>query len=188
MLQQQRVRELNLLLRQANEQLAVLAGTDGLTGLANRRTFDERLQNEWARARRRGSPLALITLDLDFFKQFNDHFGHPEGDTCLRRVSQVIADERRSTDLPARVGGEEFSILLPETELEGALLIAEKIRSRVQALQLGHPKSPFGVVTTSCGVAVQVPAATFTLEDLVRAADLALYAAKAAGRNRIVSA
>jgi chemotaxis family two-component system sensor kinase Cph1 len=187
-LQQQRVRELNTLLRQANDQLAALARTDGLTGLANRRAFDERLEHEWARARGRSTPLSLITFDLDFFKQYNDHFGHPDGDTCLRQVSHVIAQERRSTGLLARVGGEEFSILLPETDLQGALIFAEDVRLGISALQLSHPKSTFGVVTASFGVAVQVPGVTSIMKDLVQAADAALYAAKAAGRNRVVSA
>ena len=153
LLQQHRVRELNIQLRRANEQLASLAATDAVTGLANRRAFDERVGYEWARARRRGAPVALLTLDLDLFKQYNDHFGHPAGDACLRQVSQAIAMARRATDLPARVGGEEFSVLFSDTDLQGALVIAEKIRSQIQALQISHPRSPFGVVTASCGLA-----------------------------------
>jgi diguanylate cyclase (GGDEF)-like protein len=185
-LQQQRVRELNILLRKGNDQLAALAATDALTGLANRRAFDERLELEWSRACRNKVSLALITLDLDFFKQYNDYFGHPQGDTCLREVSRIMAEERRSTDLPARVGGEEFSILLPGADSAGASVIAEKIRSRIEALNLAHPKSPYGVVTASLGLAIQVPAADSTPQDMVEAADAALYAAKAAGRNRVV--
>jgi diguanylate cyclase (GGDEF)-like protein len=187
-LQQQRVRELNTLLQRANEQLASLAATDALTGLANRRAFDERIEYEWARARRHGASLALITLDLDFFKQYNDTFGHPAGDTCLRRVSEVVGQGRRSTDLFARIGGEEFAVLLPDTDLAGALVIADRIRSGVEALKLDHPKSPFEVVTATLGLAVQVPGATSEVHELVKAADAALYAAKAAGRNQIAVA
>lgn len=182
-LQQQRVRELNAQLLRANEQLEALAATDAMTGLGNRRAFDERLEHEWARAGRRREPLALITFDVDFFKQYNDHFGHPEGDNCLRQLGQVIAEERRTSDFPARVGGEEFSILLPETDLHGASVVAEKIRLRLQGLRLPHPISPFGVVTASFGLAVQVPDGIGSGQDLVRVADKALYAAKAAGRD-----
>lgn len=187
-LQQQRVRELNILLQRANEQLASLAATDSLTGIANRRAFDARLEYEWARARRHGTSLALITLDLDFFKQYNDHFGHPEGDSCLRQVSAVVGEARRSTDFPARVGGEEFSVLLPDTDTTGALVIAEKFREGIRALNLDHPDSPFEVVTASLGLAVRVPGSTSQVNDLIKAADVALYEAKAAGRNQIAVA
>ncbi|WP_205015307.1 sensor domain-containing diguanylate cyclase [Rhodoligotrophos appendicifer] len=187
-LQQQRIRELNTLLQRANEQLANLAATDSLTGIANRRAFDARLDYEWARAQRHSTSLSLITLDLDFFKQYNDHFGHPAGDLCLRQVSAVVGEARRSTDFPARVGGEEFSILLPDTDTTGALVIAEKFRLGIQALNIDHPKSPFGVVTASLGLAVRVPFATTQVSDLIKAADGALYEAKAAGRNQIAVA
>jgi chemotaxis family two-component system sensor kinase Cph1 len=187
-LQQQRVRELNSLLQRANEQLANLAATDSLTGLANRRAFDVRLDYEWGRARRHGTSLALITLDLDFFKQYNDHFGHPDGDACLRQVSGVLREARRSTDFAARIGGEEFSVLLPDTDLTGALVITEKFRRGIHALNLRHPESPFGVVTASLGLAVHVPHSTSEIGELIKAADLALYEAKAAGRNKVAVA
>lgn len=187
-LQQQQVRELNVLLRRANDELATLATTDPLTGVANRRAFDDRLDYEWARARRHSASLAIIILDLDFFKQFNDHFGHPDGDACLRKIGRILGDSRRSTDLPARIGGEEFSVLLADTDMDGAVRVAEKIRSGIQALKLSHPKSPFRVMTASFGLAVQIPDSSSVARDLVKAADSALYSAKAAGRNRIVSA
>jgi two-component system, chemotaxis family, sensor kinase Cph1 len=185
-LQEKKVRELNHLLRQANEQLAGLASTDGLTGVANRRAFDEHLQREWARAIRSRRSLALIILDLDFFKQYNDHFGHPMGDECLKQVAHVLQHERRPTDLAARIGGEEFSLILPDTDIEGAMAVAESVRSRIEGLHLDHAKSPMGVVTASFGVAVATADRSGTAQDLIQAADTALYEAKKGGRNRVV--
>jgi chemotaxis family two-component system sensor kinase Cph1 len=187
-LQQHRVWELNRLLGKANDRLSALAATDGLTGVANRRAFDERLQQEWARAGRVGSPLALIIFDLDFFKQYNDHFGHLMGDECLKRVAQILEDKRRVSDFAARFGGEEFSLLLPDTQIEGAVAVAEVARSRIEDLHLDHPKSPMAVVTASFGVAVATPDGSGTSESLVQAADEALYDAKRMGRNRVVRA
>jgi diguanylate cyclase (GGDEF)-like protein len=174
-------------LREANEQLWALATTDGLTGIGNRRAFNERLELEWASARRYSRPLALITLDVDHFKQYNDHFGHGAGDECLKRVAKVMGDERRATDLPARVGGEEFSVLLPDTNLVGALVVAKGIRSRLRALRINHPETPKGFVTASLGVAVAIPNFTIAAEDLLQAADQALYEAKRSGRDKVVS-
>jgi len=185
-LQQQQVRQLNHLLGEANERLSALAATDGLTGVANRRAFDERLRREWARASRLGKPLALIILDLDFFKQYNDHLGHLLGDECLRRVAIVLQGEHRAYDLVARYGGEEFALLLPETSMESAIAVAEATRLRIQGLNIDHPNSTNSVVTASFGVAVAVPEMTAAPESLVRAADEALYEAKRTGRNRVV--
>jgi diguanylate cyclase (GGDEF)-like protein len=184
-LQQKRVRELNILLEDTNKRLAGLALTDGLTGVANRRSFDECLQREWARTVRTHKPLALIILDLDFFKQYNDQYGHIMGDECLKRVAKALQIGRRAADLEARIGGEEFSLLLPETEIEGAMSIAETVRAYIQRLRLAHAKSPLGVVTASFGVATATAGRTKTIEDLVRAADGALYEAKKQGRNRV---
>jgi diguanylate cyclase (GGDEF)-like protein len=178
----ERVRELNQILAEANEKLAALASTDGLTGIANRRAFNERLQAEWARAGRRKS-LSLVILDLDFFKQYNDHYGHVMGDECLKQVARVLRDQSRNTDLVARIGGEEFSLLLPDTSIEGAMLVAETARSNVAGLRLQHAKSPLGVVTASFGVAAATYVRTKTVRDLMHAADKALYEAKASGRN-----
>jgi diguanylate cyclase (GGDEF)-like protein len=184
-LQQQSIRELNELLTKANEQLSVLAATDGLTGVANRRVFDERLISEWKRCGRLKIPLALIILDLDFFKQYNDAFGHLAGDDCLKRVARVLADGRRTSDLAARFGGEEFCLLLPDTGIQGATTVADSVRSGIQALGLAHPANPTGVVTASLGVAALLPAEGGSAQDLVGAADKALYDAKSRGRNRV---
>jgi diguanylate cyclase (GGDEF)-like protein len=185
-LQQKRVRQLNHLLEDTNERLAALALTDSLTGVANRRSFDACLQREWARTVRTHQPLALIILDLDFFKQYNDRYGHIMGDECLKRVANALQVGRRATDLQARIGGEEFSLLLPDTEIEGAMSVAETVRASIQRLQLPHANSPLGVVTASLGVATATAGRTDTPENLVRAADRALYEAKSQGRNRVV--
>lgn len=183
---QQRVRQLNDLLKDANERLAALASTDGLTGVANRRAFDERLTEELARARRAGSSLAMIMLDLDFFKQYNDHYGHPMGDDCLRQIAAILQIDRRTSDCVARIGGEEFSILLPDTSFGGGVVVAETVRARIEGLGLPHSASPNGVVTASLGVAVASPGDAATAQDLMRSADEALYRAKANGRNQVV--
>jgi chemotaxis family two-component system sensor kinase Cph1 len=187
-LQQKRFSQLNRLLEAANERLAALASTDSLTGMANRRSFDERLQKEWARAGRTHRSLALIIIDLDFFKQYNDQYGHIMGDECLKQVAKALQVGRNATDLEARIGGEEFSVLLPDTEIEGAISVAETVRAYIQKLQLPHAKSPLGVVTASFGVATVTAGSTETTENLVRAADRALYEAKRQGRNRVVRA
>jgi diguanylate cyclase (GGDEF)-like protein len=185
-LQQKRIGQLNRLLEASNVRLEGLASTDSLTGLANRRSFDEHLQREWARAGRIKKPLALIILDLDFFKQYNDQYGHVAGDECLKLVAKASQEGRRATDLAARIGGEEFSVLLPDGAIEGAVTVAETIRARIQRLQLPHAKSPMGVVTASFGVAAATADRTQTTDDLVRAADRALYEAKRQGRNLVV--
>jgi chemotaxis family two-component system sensor kinase Cph1 len=186
-LQQQKLRELNHLLQEANGQLSALASTDGLTGVANRRAYDECLLKEWARVGRTGRPLAVIILDLDFFKQYNDHFGHLAGDECLKQVARVLQANRRPTDLAARIGGEEFSLVLPDTNLKGAIVVAESVRSRIEDLHRDHPKSPMGFVTVSCGIATSTARKKGTVQDLLLRADQALYDAKKTGRNRVAS-
>jgi diguanylate cyclase (GGDEF)-like protein len=186
-LQQQRVDELNTLLRDANERLAQLALTDALTGIANRRAFDERLREDWARARRIGQPVGLLILDLDFFKQYNDHFGHPTGDECLKRIAELLRDGRRAADFAARVGGEEFAVLLPHTDLEGALAAAEGVRGRIEKLGIAHPNSPFGIMTASIGVASAPADGSGSTQDIMKSADRALYKAKSEGRNRVAA-
>ena len=183
-LQQKRVRELNRLLGAANERLGVLASQDGLTGIANRRTFDERLSIECARASRARQPLGLLILDVDFFKPYNDNYGHAMGDACLKMVANVLRDKRRAADLAARIGGEEFAVLLPNIDREGAMSVAESIRARIEALRLPHTKSPLGVVTASVGVAVAAADRAETVQALMATADKALYKAKTSGRNR----
>ena len=173
----------------AEQRSAALARTDGLTGLANRRMFDEAIRREWESAARDQTSLALLMIDGDWFKAFNDHHGHQAGDTALVGLAGVIGRAiRRARDLAARYGGEEFVVLLPQTELAGAAALAQKIRLGVQALSAVNPGSPFGHLTVSCGVAALTPAAGMDAQTLLKAADDALYQAKQGGRNRVVAA
>ncbi|MET0596203.1 MAG: two-component regulator propeller domain-containing protein [Polyangiaceae bacterium] len=178
-------------LQQANERLESLAKVDELTALANRRCFNLTLDMEWRRARRLGSSLSVILIDVDDFKLFNDHYGHQMGDDCLREVAAALAQAvGRGTDLVARYGGEEFVILLPETPVAGCRVVAERARAAVQKLAIAHvrSRSGTGVVTLSAGMATVVPADENSPEDAVRRADEALYRAKQAGRNRVEAA
>ena len=173
-------------LEEANFKLELLSNTDGLTGIANRRSFDLALEEEWNRARRAGIPLALIMLDVDHFKHFNDHYGHLAGDDCLRSLTQVLLKEvRRSGELVARYGGEEFVVLMPDSKVQAAVEAAERIQRAVRLLGLTHSQTSPGIVSFSLGVASLKPSLQHTPEDLVRQADLALYRAKALGRDRI---
>jgi diguanylate cyclase (GGDEF)-like protein len=173
-------------LERQNAALERLAHTDGLTGLHNRRHLDERLAFEVARAARERTPLSLIMMDVDFFKRYNDTYGHAAGDECLRMVARVLAATvNRPADLAARFGGEEFAVLLPNTAQEGARRIAEAICEGVRAAGMVHGASDLGVVTISAGVATVVPAPGDGVRALVEAADAALYGAKEAGRNRV---
>ncbi|MCK1362159.1 diguanylate cyclase [Bradyrhizobium sp. 199] len=170
--------------------LETLAIEDGLTGLANRRRFDERLKEEWARAYRDRSSLALLMIDVDQFKAYNDEYGHPAGDACLRLVAKIVAAEtQRADDLAARYGGEEFAMLLPNTDAAGCARVGERIRAAIHGAGLVHAGSPTsGCVTASVGGATCRPALERTagVTSLVEAADRALYAAKDAGRNRLM--
>jgi diguanylate cyclase (GGDEF)-like protein len=173
-----------------NGTLERLAMQDGLTGLANRRQFDTTLCNEFTRATRHASALALVMLDVDCFKQYNDIYGHAAGDECLRAISEVIQGltPGRPGDLVARYGGEELVVLLPGTDAAGATVVARKILRAVYQLQLPHAGSPAGVVTVSAGVESMVPErGSDTPASLIKAVDKALYAAKASGRNRVCS-
>jgi diguanylate cyclase (GGDEF)-like protein len=174
-------------LRQNYLGLQIIAHTDKLTNLANRHHFDDLLTQEFKRAQRAHTPLSLLLMDLDFFKQFNDHYGHPAGDACLRSVAQVLSTLIvRAGDLAARFGGEEFVILLPNTDHKGAMAVAERIRKAIEELGLPHGRSPLGVVTASLGVATMVESGSFMAAvDLVEQADKHLYAAKRDGRNRV---
>jgi len=178
-----RTRELEL----ANQKLEALSATDSLTGIANRRRFDEALTSELRRAVRSQKPLALLMLDVDFFKNYNDRYGHLAGDACLRTVAQILrTSSRRATDLAARYGGEEFSIIVAESDSERAMQLAENIRAAIENLHIPHEDSPFGFVTCSIGViAVQVDDSIST-DTLLRLADAAMYLAKSQGRNRVV--
>ena len=180
-------REHALALQTLNGQLEKLSTTDALTGIANRRSFDTTLVNEWSRAARLGQPLALALIDVDWFKKYNDTYGHQAGDACLVRVAQVL--ERcmgRTGDLVARYGGEEFALIALNCDGKHALGIAEKICSELEALALTHSASHTGVVTVSVGISSVVPKADETPYALVKAADQALYLAKEKGRNQVV--
>lgn len=167
-----------------NAALERLAQTDGLTGLFNRRYLDERLSAELARAAREQDELSLIMIDVDFFKRFNDRYGHAAGDDCLRMVARVLAASlKRPADIAARFGGEEFAVLLPNTPLKGALRVAERICAAIQAEGLAHEASELGIVTISAGAASMHPAPHHKVRVLLEAADAALYEAKTAGRN-----
>ncbi len=177
-------------LREAVErQLEREAQTDGLTGIANRRTFDEALAREWASAGRDGQPLSLLFLDADRFKLYNDRYGHQEGDQLLKMLALTLRGKaRRPRDLAARYGGEEFVALLPDTARERAIDIAEHIRQAVVGLRAQHDDNEGGIVTVSIGVATMVPRAGEDAAALVEAADAAVYRAKETGRNRVVAA
>ena len=180
----------HILLKQHADRLRELALTDTLTGVANRRSFDERLKAEWRRCQRSQSPIALIMIDVDHFKQYNDNLGHQAGDDCLSTVSAAMKDcLMRPADMLARYGGEEFAVLLPETGLGQAMRKAEDLGHAVQELAIPHPSSDAGpVVTISRGVAALVPSTDVQARELVRLADEMLYEAKRKGRNRTVSA
>jgi len=174
-------------LKTLNRQLETLSTTDGLTGIANRRHFDALLASEWSRAARLQKPLALAMIDVDWFKQYNDHYGHQDGDECLRQVARVLAGcVQRAGDLAARYGGEEFAFIAPNCDAQQARRLATKIQQAFAGLMLPHQRSQFGRVTVSIGVASKVPQPGDTPHCLVREADQALYQAKEQGRNRAI--
>ncbi|MDO3387898.1 diguanylate cyclase [Gilvimarinus sp. SDUM040013] len=179
----------HLALKRKGDQLAELACTDGLTHIANRRHFDQVLGQEWRRAERNNSELAIIMIDIDHFKEYNDALGHSAGDQCLRKVASTLkAALHRPGDMLARYGGEEFIVVLPETNLANATLIAEQMRLRINALTMLHPNSPsYDRLTVSLGVACAHPAQTKNETLVVEIADRNLYAAKRSGRNKVVS-
>src|SRR5471032_269536 len=171
-------------LEESNRKLAALSTTDGLTGVSNRRGFDLALEAEWRRAARTGQTLALSMLDVDYFKKYNDHYGHLAGDSTLRTVAELITTHgRRTTDLVARYGGEEFALLAAATDATDAFGVAEEICAELARRQLPHEQSPFGILTISIGVAVMVPTEDSSPELLVQMADRALYRAKEKGSN-----
>ena len=174
-------------LAEANERLARLSATDSLTGIANRRTFDETLQTEWLRAARSETPLSLLVIDIDHFKDYNDAYGHLAGDECLRCVAQILSDcLRRAGEMVARYGGEEFVLLLPGAELPHAQATAERCMDRLAEAGIEHSKSSTAAhLTLSIGIGCVVPVGMGSPESLIHIADVALYRAKNAGRNRM---
>jgi len=180
-------------LNQANEQLNManlelhrVSMTDGLTGIPNRRVFDELLVREWRRCARLQKPISVVMLDVDYFKKFNDRYGHQAGDECLKSVAKMIAGAvPRASDLAARYGGEEFVLILSETDAEGARAVANRIREQVAELKVANEDSPHRWVTLSCGISTVVPGDEIQVEKLVKSADNALYLAKKQGRNSV---
>ncbi|MBF0590180.1 MAG: diguanylate cyclase [Magnetococcales bacterium] len=174
--------------KQMSDRFRDMATLDGLTGIANRRRFDLFLEQEWGRSMRAQSPLSLILMDIDYFKPFNDNYGHALGDECLQEVAKAFTSAMtRKTDLIARYGGEEFVSVLPETATEGAVLFGEKLRRAVSDLKFPHAHS--GVVdhvTISLGATTMVPSKELKCEEMILLADKKLYQAKEQGRNRLV--
>jgi len=178
---QRRLEELNLSLYQMTRK-------DALTGIINRGRFNEIFADEWQRVKREKQHLSLIMIDIDFFKAYNDHLGHLAGDTCLKKVAEILRSTlHRPSDIVARYGGEEFVVLLPNTVLSGASKVAEELRSHIAAASLSHPESTVAkYITISLGVAASIPSGLYSSDKLIKAADDALYQAKQEGRNRIV--
>lgn len=176
-----------LALKRKTDMLESLASLDGLTGIPNRRRFDEMLLSEWKRSSRAGISLSLMMMDIDYFKPFNDRYGHGAGDECLKRVANALSEAlNRPGDLVARYGGEEFSAILPDTELEGAHLLAQRFRQAVEGLNIPHASSKASErVTLSVGFVAGVPSMGGRAEDFLAAADRMLYEAKEEGRNRV---
>lgn len=172
-------------LRQLQEKLTQLAITDGLTGISNRRHFDQKLVTEWNRAVRMKQTLSVVMFDIDWFKNYNDYYGHPIGDECLKQVASLLQEScNRNNDFVARYGGEEFGMILPETE--SPLVVIKKLFSTLEDLAIPHAMSEFGQVTLSVGISSRIPNHDEHVNDLVHEADEALYTAKHNGRNQAV--
>ena len=190
----QRIKKIRKQLYLANRELKLMAVKDGLTGISNRRHFDDVLLKEIKRAVRTQIPVSLIMTDIDYFKPYNDNYGHQMGDDCLKSIAKImLAQIKRPADLGARYGGEEFAFILPETEMKEALVIAEMIRDSVESLKIPHEYSEVeNVVTISCGVATVYPSkkdnVDLLLHSLIGDADKALYRAKDQGRNQVAAA
>lgn len=181
--------DLTYKLNAANKELQQLSATDGLTGLSNRRMFDELSAREWRRCERMKKSFALVMVDVDHFKLYNDNYGHQAGDECLKAVAaQMLRAAPRASDVVARYGGEEFVFVLGETDMDGAKWVANHVRQRIVELQMPHAATALKHVTISCGVASVFPDDNLSLETLLKTADFALYQAKEQGRNRVVGA
>jgi diguanylate cyclase (GGDEF)-like protein len=179
----------HLELKRHRDFLEMISSKDGLTGIANRRRFEEFFELEWRRAMRNGSHLSLVMMDVDLFKQYNDNYGHIAGDECLKKITITLAANlNRPSDLVARYGGEEFVCVLPKTDIEGALHIANRFLEKVSELGIPHDYSnATDHVTLSLGVATIIPGDLFCPEDLIKVADECLYEAKQCGRNKVKS-
>lgn len=177
----------HLTLKRQSDILRAQANLDGLTGIHNRRSFDEKLDEECRRQRRYGSPMALAMIDVDHFKRYNDNYGHQEGDACLRQVAATIdACAKRPGEMAARYGGEEFAVILPASDLESARRFGDMLCKAIRQLAIVHQQNESGIVTISVGVASLTPKDDEARQNLLAAADMALYMAKNAGRNRVV--
>lgn len=176
-----------IILNKAKAKAEVQANRDSVTKIANRHYYDRKLEEQWWRSYQSQQPLSLLAIDIDHFKQYNDFYGHPMGDDCLNLVAQTIAKSiTRSEDLVARTGGEEFNVILPNTNLDGAYMVAKKVLAAIEALQIEHRGSEItDVVTVSIGVSSIIPVSSFSSRGLMMATDQALYQAKREGRNRI---
>jgi diguanylate cyclase (GGDEF)-like protein len=181
-----KVKELSEL-QQANHRLENLSLSDGLTGISNRRSFDQYIDISWKSFNRGDKPLSIIMADIDYFKAYNDNYGHTEGDSCLIKVARcLVSSVKRPLDLVARYGGEEFCVILPETDSVNALIVAERIREKLKSLRIPHEHSQASqFVTLSLGVATMMPGDSYTIKEFIDNADKALYEAKAEGRNRV---
>jgi diguanylate cyclase (GGDEF)-like protein len=187
---EQELEEANRSLQEANAMLKMMAIIDSLTGIPNRRYLDESLATEWNRCRREQSRISLAMVDIDHFKLYNDHYGHKQGDECLKIVGQTLKKcVKRPADFVARYGGEEFAVVLPNTDLEGGFLVAEDTRREIQLLELPHETSPTSsVVTISVGICSLNPMHHEHYNELIVMADQALYEAKNTGRNQVAKA
>jgi diguanylate cyclase (GGDEF)-like protein len=176
-------------LEEANQKLQRLSSVDGLTGIANRRCFDNLFVQAWRFSLRKPAPVSLMMIDIDYFKSFNDTYGHLRGDECLKQVARALGDAlHRPADLLARYGGEEFVVLLWDTDAHGAAVVAEALRTRIEQLQIANDQAPVAHITISVGTATAVALPGVRSHDLIAAADHALYQAKRAGRNCVRTA
>ena len=171
---------INRELEEANQKLEILSQTDGLTGIYNRMMFENKIINEWNRCKRHAIPLSMLMIDIDFFNAYNDHYGHRAGDRCVQQIAKALVSEaKRSADFVARYGGEEFAVVLPHSEKKGALILAEQMRKKVEALEIPHGFSSVSdVLTISIGVYTVIPNDETDIEDFIENTDKALYRAK----------